>query len=87
MTSIEKATRGRVVVALDFGRVGAALREVRELAKLRQRHVAERLDVTDGAVSQWESGARELKPSQLQEFAALVELDFDGLLYKLGMPR
>lgn len=60
------------MTALDMSQSGAnKLRQWREQTQLKQRHVAQRLDVDQGYVSAWERGDR--RPS-LENAVALERL-------------
>lgn len=56
------------------------LRELREKQGLSQRQVAERLNVTPGAVARWELGDNKPTMDNLLALAALLDCSTDALL-------
>lgn len=56
------------------------LKELREKSGFRQVEIAEKLSVTQGAVSQWESGICFPKSESLPKLAALYGCSVDELL-------
>ncbi len=62
------------------GRLHLRFREYRILAKLTQLEVAKQLDITQGAVSQWEKGAGFPRTELLPLIASLYGCTIDELL-------
>lgn len=58
---------------------GSELRDLREVRKLRQADLAEKLDISAPYLSQLESGARPLNPALLEKLARLFPLDWPDL--------
>ena len=56
------------------------LKELREEKGMKQDELAEKVGVTQGAISQWESGA--VKPSfdNIKKLAAALEVTIDELM-------
>ena len=52
--------------------IGRVLRRFRRLNGVKQADLAERLGVSQGTVSRWESGAHEPEPGHREQIAALV---------------
>jgi len=55
------------------------LRRRRQDLSLRQADVAEALNVSDGAVTLWESGRRRMELSKIPRLAEALQLDAKGL--------
>lgn len=64
--------------------VNAGYEIYRRRAKLTQEYVAEQLDVTQGAVSQWENGVANPLADMLPKISALYGCTVDELLQSTG---
>ena len=65
---------------IDSERIGRAIRTLRLKAGYTQKQLAEKLFVSDMAVSKWERGKSTPDPAALQQLAVLLDMDVDGLL-------
>ena len=65
---------------MDNGKLGAVLRALRRELGLTQRQAAERLGVTDKAVSKWERGLGCPDVSLLPQLSQLFQVDLARLL-------
>lgn len=65
---------------------GAALRRLRMLSQQSIQQVADKVGVTDGAISQWELGVSEPSREYLVAYAEAIGVPFDLLLEELGYP-
>ncbi len=65
---------------IDNRRIGRAIRTLREKAGYTQRGLAEKLYVSDMAVSKWETGKSIPDVSTLKKMAVVLDMDIDGLL-------
>lgn len=65
---------------MDAGKVGALIRQLRVGKKMTQREAAQRLRVSEQAVSKWECGLGCPDISLLREVAALLDVDVRSLL-------
>ncbi|MFW5652538.1 MAG: helix-turn-helix domain-containing protein [Planctomycetota bacterium] len=57
------------------------LRQAREAAGLSQSEVAERLAVSQAAISRWESGRKSPSLSRVQQLAELYRVSLDWLVF------
>ena len=57
-----------------------AIRKYRELLHLTQREVAEKMNVTPHAVTQWETGVRNPRLNCLKKLADILHCSVDDLL-------
>ena len=65
---------------IDNRRIGRAIRTLREKAGYTQRELAEKLFVSDMAVSKWETGKSIPDVATLKKMAVVLDMDIDGLL-------
>jgi transcriptional regulator with XRE-family HTH domain len=63
---------------------GAALRQLRMLARKSIADVAAACEIGQSAVSQWELGISNPRREHLEEMAALYEMPLELLLYEIG---
>lgn len=63
------------------------IRQTRKAARMSQTELAERIGVSQGAVSQWEQGIAEPKSRQLCELAEALEVTADYLLGRTEIPN
>ena len=78
-------TQGRGAALLDCAKIGTIIAELRKERGLTQRLLAERLGVTDKAVSKWERGLGCPDVSLLDQLAAELGADLSALL-RGGLP-
>ena len=64
---------GKSIYTQEHIRTIAQLKKARELLKLRQAEVAEKLGRTQSYISKIESGQRRINISQLREFARIYK--------------
>ena len=67
--------------------MGARLREARRQARLTQRSVCEHLGVTAGMISRYEKGSTAMPLRRVADFAELVEVPVDQLVYGAASNR
>ena len=65
---------------IDSERIGRAIRTLRLKAGYTQKQLAEKLFISDMAVSKWERGKSTPDTATLQQLAVLLDMDVDGLL-------
>ena len=61
-------------------KIGSRLREFREKKNITQAQIADRLGITQGAVSQWESGVTNPSISMISGLAEILDCTVDELL-------
>ncbi len=65
---------------IDARRIGRAIRTLRLKAGYTQKELAEKLFLSDVAVSKWERGKSTPDTATLQRLSVLLDMDVDGLL-------
>ncbi len=68
-------------------RIGARIREARKAKGLSQSDLAEALDVTKGAISQWETGQTDLSITRLDAIARVLAVEVEWLRAGKGPPH
>ena len=64
-----------------------SLEKLREKADLKQQEVGEKMNVTQSAVSQWESGETHPKTTLLSKLAALYNCTLDELVTAIAVTK
>jgi len=64
--------------------IGERIKEARKRKGLKQKELAEMLEVSNGAIPQWENGKRNPKLETIRKIASALDVDFYSLL---GEPR
>lgn len=71
-------------MANDFDkRLGAELRHEREKRGIGQQEVADKLAVTNSAISHWETGIRSMYAYQVKAYCKAVGCDIDEVFSRL----
>lgn len=65
---------------IDNEKIGRAIRTLRERAGYTQKELADKLFISNVAVSKWERGKSVPDTATLQRLSALLDMDVDGLL-------
>jgi transcriptional regulator with XRE-family HTH domain len=65
---------------MDAERIGRAIRTLRQKAGYTQKELAEKLFISDVAVSKWERGKSVPDTATLMKLSELLDMDVDGLL-------
>lgn len=73
----EKHSRRQIV---NLAKIGKFIAEQRKLAKLTQAQLAEKLNITDRAVSKWETGRALPDSSIMLELCAILNITVNDLL-------
>lgn len=68
----------------NYREIGRRVKEVRTLAKLRQEDFAERIDVTQSTVAQFESGDNPIKDRYIKLICSEFNINQEWLLYGSG---
>jgi transcriptional regulator with XRE-family HTH domain len=72
------------IYSVEYQRLCALLRELRQEADLTQVQVAAKLDVPQSFVSKYESGERRLDVIELRHVARVLGVSLRDLLARLG---
>ena len=65
---------------MNLAKIGKFIAEQRKLAKLTQAQLAEKLNITDRAVSKWETGRALPDSSIMLELCAILNITVNDLL-------
>ncbi len=65
---------------MDVSRIGLVIKTLRKKAGLTQQQLAEKVGVTDKAVSKWERGAGSPDISTINQLSNILNIDTDNLL-------
>lgn len=65
---------------MDANRIGLVIRTLRKKVGLTQQQLAEKLQITDKAVSKWERGLGVPDISMINQLAIILNIDVDNLL-------
>ena len=65
---------------MDCKKVGLLIKKKRLEKNMTQQELADRLHITDRAISNWERGLRAPDISLLQELSAILELNISDIL-------